>query len=150
VASLLSRTGGGAVAGSIATIPMSAFMLAAQKLSALGKAPPRKINERMMARLRLWVPGRSRRRALSTVAHFAFGATAGGLFGLAAGRLARGPRRVLAGMAYGAAIWAAMYGGALPRLDLMPPPSRDRGGRPATMIAAHLIYGAALGALSRR
>jgi hypothetical protein len=146
--STLKRAGRGALAGAVATVPMSLLMVAAQRMGALGKAPPRKINERLLAVVgRVW-PHRSRRRAVSAASHFAFGAAAGALFALAARRVASRAGRVSSGMAYGAAIWGAMYGGLLPALGLMPRPARDRPGRPATMVAAHLVYGAALGALT--
>jgi hypothetical protein len=56
--------------------------------------------------------------------------------------------RIAIGAVYGAAIWATMYGHVLPALGLMAPPERDRPGRPIVMLAAHLVYGAALGALT--
>jgi hypothetical protein len=34
-------------------------------------------------------------------------------------------------------------------LSIMPPPSRDEPGRPLAMIAAHAVFGAALGAAHR-
>jgi hypothetical protein len=38
----------------------------------------------------------------------------------------------------------------LPALGLMPPPRRDRPGRPTAMIVAHLVYGTVLGSLADR
>ena len=40
------------------------------------------------------------------------------------------------------------YSGWLPALHLMPPPEQDRPGRQPSMVAAHVVYGAVLGALS--
>jgi hypothetical protein len=129
---------------------MSVVMLAMQKAGLLGKAPPQKLSERfLLAAVGTW-PRRSHRRALSAVNHLAFGAAAGALFPLLFRRrgLPARPHRVVAGTLYGAAIWTAMYGYLLPRLGWMPSPKRDRPYRPTTMVAAHLVYGAVLGALT--
>jgi hypothetical protein len=136
----------GAAAGAAATVPMSLAMGAAHRLSALGKAPPRQITERLLLGLGRW-PRRGRRRAASLANHFAFGAAAGALAAPVLTRLRARPARLATAALYGAAIWAGMYGYALPALGLMARPARDRGDRQATMLAAHLIYGAALGAL---
>jgi hypothetical protein len=53
----------------------------------------------------------------------------------------------VAGALYGLLVWAGAYKLSLPWLGLMPRPERDRPGRPATMILAHLVYGATLGAM---
>jgi hypothetical protein len=42
------------------------------------------------------------------------------------------------------------YVGALPALGILTLPSRDRRGRQAAIIAAHLVYGGVLGAIARR
>lgn len=44
--------------------------------------------------------------------------------------------------------WLVNYGGWIPVLGILPPPHRDRTDRQATMIVAHLVYGAVLGALA--
>jgi hypothetical protein len=46
-------------------------------------------------------------------------------------------------------VWLGSYAGWIPALDLLPPPDRDRRGRPPSMIVAHWVYGAALGASLR-
>jgi hypothetical protein len=143
-----SLRGGGA--GIAATAAMSVVMLAMQKAGLLGKAPPQKLSEKfLLAALRTW-PRRSHRHAIGAVNHLAFGAAAGALFPLLFPRraLPARPRRVVLGTLYGAVIWTTMYGYVLPKLGLMPRPKRDRPYRPTTMAAAHLVYGAVLGALT--
>jgi hypothetical protein len=54
------------------------------------------------------------------------------------------------GAAWGLVVWLVNYAGWLPKLGLMPAPEHDKPGRPAAMIAAHLVYGATLGALLGR
>jgi len=141
----LAGLGRGAVAGTFATGVMSLFMLAARQANWLGKPPPKKLTDQFLRTL-----GHSRRHwsswPLTTLNHAAFGAAAGIPFALMARRLRTTTGRALAGSVYGALVWAAMYQGVLPALDLMPQPRWDRPGRPTAMILAHLIYGAALGA----
>lgn len=140
----------GAVAGVRATAAMSAAMGVAQKAGLMGKQPPKKITESMLERLEMDT-GEVGTNAASSVAHLAFGVAAGALF--AAGRSLIGQRgpALVEGVTFGILLWALSYKGWIPRLGLMQPPERDRPGRPASMIAAHAIYGAVLGrALERR
>lgn len=139
----------GAGAGLAATMAMSAFMLAAQRTGFMGKSPPRKITQRTLNRLGV----RRSRRAddLTTVtAHLGYGTASGALFN----RTVRGrvlPRMpVVEGLLFGSAVWVVSYFGWVPALRIMPPPTRDRPGRAGTMFAAHLVFGAVLGALSSR
>lgn len=140
------RTIEGAAAGALATLPMSAVMVAAQALGLLGRQPPAKITDAAVDQVAPATPRRAR-DVLSVLAHLGFGAAAGALFGL----LRRGrpsPRRaMLEGAAFGTAVWTASYAGWVPALDIMPAPSEDRRGRPSSMVIAHWVYGAALGAI---
>jgi hypothetical protein len=134
--SLLARASRGAVSGLAATGTMSLLMLAARRFGLLGEPPPRRIIRLLLSPLSL------RGRALdsaATLAHFAFGAAMGGLFGLAPGRA--GPVR---GLLFGLGVWSVSYAGVLPQVGLMPPTRRDRPGRPTSMLLAHLAYGVTL------
>ena len=55
----------------------------------------------------------------------------------------------LTGVLYATGIWLVSYQGWVPALGIMPPASGDRRGRVVTMLAAHWVYGAALGTLAR-
>ena len=55
----------------------------------------------------------------------------------------------LVGAVYGLGVWAVSYKGWIPALGILPPPERDRPGRPVIMVAAHVVYGLVLGALVR-
>jgi uncharacterized membrane protein YagU involved in acid resistance len=84
------------------------------------------------------------RDRLSLTAHFAMGTAAGAIFGLL-------PRRqpattITAGAGYGLAVWAGNYLGLLPATGLLSPATRHPPRRTALMIAAHLVWGTALGA----
>jgi hypothetical protein len=140
----LARVSSGALSGLAATTTMSLLMLAAQRVGLLGEPPPRRLTRRILARLGPVVPRGRALDSAATVAHFAFGASMGGLFGLAPGR-----PTAARGLLFGLGVWAVNYAGILPRLGLMPPARRDRPGRPASMILAHLVYGATLAACQR-
>jgi hypothetical protein len=55
---------------------------------------------------------------------------------------------VLAGTLYGLVVWGASYLGLVPALGLLSPATRHPRRRNALMIAAHLVWGAALGLLA--
>lgn len=137
----------GVLAGAVASAVMSGAMRVAQGLGAIERPPPGIITERMLG-----TRGRrtSARNALqNTAAHLAFGAAMGAVFEQLR---ARAPRRLpapLNGALFGVGVWAASYEAALPMLRLMPAAHRDHPGRPATMIAAHVVYGGVLELLVR-
>jgi hypothetical protein len=140
----LARASIGAVSGLAATATMSLLMLAAHRSGLLGEPPPRRLTRRLLSRLGPVSPRGRSLDAAATLAHFSFGAAMGVLFGLAPGRPSASR-----GMLFGLGVWAVNYAGILPRLRLMPKARRDRPGRPASMIAAHLVYGATLGGCQR-
>ncbi len=139
----------GAGAGAIATLVMSAVMLAAGKLGFHGKQPPEVIVETALDAADI---DRSERteNVLAGLAHLGFGGSMGALFALLR-RMARTPGpEVLHGAGFGLGVWAVSYQGWIPALGILPPPSRDTSERPPTMIVAHLVYGAVLGGLVGR
>lgn len=146
----------GAVSGAAATVAMSAVMYTAQGLGLLGRAPPRQIVERALASigLRGKVPS-SAKRMLTALAHLGFGATQGALYALlqeaAASRhpALRAPS-VASGVPFALSVWATSYAGWIPTLGILPRPSHDRPGRPATMVLSHIVYGVALSKILRR
>jgi hypothetical protein len=154
----------GFAGGVVATVAMSTVMLVAQKAGLLGQMPPKKISERLLATVgaRRKTP-KPARELLATVLHFTFGGAAGAVFGVAHGvwrTRARGSSSasrtsierapLLAGLAFGSAIWAVSYAGWVPALRIMPMPHADRRGRPTSMLVAHWVFGAALAKLVAR
>jgi len=137
----LARASRGALSGLAATATMSLLLLAAKRVGLLGEPPPRRLTRRILSPLGPWAPRGRALDSAATLAHFAFGASMGILFGLVPGRPSQ-PR----GLLFGLGVWAVSYAGVLPQLGLMPPARRDRPGRPASMILAHLVYGATLAA----
>jgi hypothetical protein len=138
------------VGGALATVAMSAFMLGAKRLGALGEPPPKKLG-RFVARLTGDLfPSKQKQNVLATVGHFGIGIGAGGVFGSLAPRIRRVFPLPLAGAVFGTLIWATGYLGVMPKLGLMPAPKHDRPGRPLSMIVAHWIYGTVLAAAMHR
>lgn len=139
----------GSLAGLIATAPMTWTMKAADRLLPRrhqGRLPPRQITESVLesadARQAL---DEEQLDALTVVAHYGFGTAAGALLGLTAARMRwPGP---LAGAGVGLAVWAGSYLGWLPATRLRRSATQEPAPRNLQMIAAHLVWGAAAGAL---
>ncbi len=85
------------------------------------------------------------RFGLTLAAHFGYGATAGAMYAPLA-RIFQLPL-VPGGLGFGLLVWLVSYLGWLPALGLFPPPHREAPQRIALMIAAHVVWGLALGAL---
>ena len=147
--SLPAGLGRGAGAGLAATGAMSVVMLAADKAGLMGKHPPQHITDRLLHRAGSRPP-RPVRRLLGTTAHVAFGAGTGAAYGALRGQGWLPGPPAATGITSGLGVWAASYAGWLPALGVLPPPHRNRPGRPASMVAAHVVYGAVLGTLVGR
>ncbi|MCT9930852.1 DUF1440 domain-containing protein [Planotetraspora sp. A-T 1434] len=129
----------GAVGGALGTAVMSAVMMAGDRAGVMGTPPPKRI-------MRVTLPGQKHRPkpgedVLATIAHYAFGSTAGAVLGLVTG----GRRIPLPlGAAYGLAIYIASYQGWVPRMGALPPATRDNFGRQAILALGHIMYGTSL------
>ncbi len=125
-------------------------MLAATRLGLVREQAPTQITDRLLQRFGLAdaVSDEATRDALAAANHVAFGAVGGAGFALLTKRLPRSIPLIPAGMAYALGIWAISYAGWAPALRLMPPPEKDEPARPVLVIAAHLVYGGVLGALT--
>lgn len=129
----------GALSGLTATMAMTAAMrgfwplLPKQERYPL---PPREITGRVVSSA-----SESRQRLNTVLAHFGFGALAGVVFGLF-------PRRPGA-LPYGLAVWAVSYLGWIPAFGILAPAYRHPPRRNLLMIAAHMVWGTALGACMR-
>lgn len=140
----------GVVAGGLATVPMTAFMLGAQRKGFLGEAPSRLITDFALISARLPVHDKHTATAVAGSVHFGFGAVCGALFGALSHRARLPFPRVAQGTLFGIMIWFVSYKGWVPALNIMPPPEDDRPGRPLIMVVAHLIYGSTLGLIVER
>lgn len=137
----------GAMAGGLATLPMSGVMLAAGKAGLMGQQPPEKITEAALDAVGVEHPSDEVEKSATVAAHLGFGVAMGAAFSLLQHELRPRTPAVLNGIGFGLAVWALSYEGWIPALGIMPPAEHDRPGRPESMVLAHVVYGAALGAL---
>ncbi|HVF88112.1 MAG TPA: DUF6789 family protein [Pyrinomonadaceae bacterium] len=142
----------GALAGLAATVPMTAAMkLMHRQLPRAERypLPPRRVTMRLAEKAGVKQHlDEPERKALTIAGHFAYGAAVGALYApLARNSPLRPP---LTGATYGLAVWAVSYLGWLPAARLISPATEHPVRRNALMIAAHLVWGAATGALVDR
>jgi hypothetical protein len=131
---LSTRLVAGAIAGTVATAPMTAVMRHLHGRLKGGERyplPPREIVGSMAPDLE---PRHSTDATI--VAHFGYGALCGA--GLAA--ISMKPT-ILGGIAGGAGIWLASYLGWIPALNILDPATRHPGHRNRLMLFAHLVWG---------
>ena len=142
----------GAAAGFAATLPMSAVMHAGhQKLPwpDRGPLPPAKITGELLESVDAQVEPETG-TSLTLANHFAYGAATGALFGALVG--GRSAMPISAGVVYALGVWAGSYLVWLPAAGLHRSAAREPASRNLLMLAAHVVWGASLGAamMSRR
>jgi uncharacterized membrane protein YagU involved in acid resistance len=137
----------GAIAGTVATAPMTLTMV--YLFRRLPKRlqyplPPVELTHQVAARAQLGsvVSGRQL-TVTSLAAHFAYGAATGAVYAPLTKRL-RWANPVV-GMWYGVAVWMASYLGWIPAARLLRLATEHPKQRNVLMIAAHLVWGATLG-----
>jgi hypothetical protein len=145
---LLPRMLRGALAGLIATAPMTlAMILMHRYLPPLQKypLPPRQLSDRLAKRTGTeQIIDDAQTRALAS--HFAYGAAAGALYG---GLVKQPPLlSLLSGMGYGMAVWTASYAGWIPALRLLSPATEQPAQRNLLMIVANVLWGGVTGLLT--
>ena len=142
----------GGAAGFAATAPMTVVMEALYHAlpddERRGPLPPWEITERTADAVGVEDDlSEGHKAGLTTAAHFGFGASAGAVYGAIAPHLPLPP--VAGGVAYGLAVWAGSYLGWLPAVGLQPGATREPAGKNGVMIAAHVVWGAALGLVTQ-
>lgn len=133
----IQRMAFGALAGLSATMAMTAAMRGLSKRLPYGEGyplPPRELTERLLPASDRSLP------TLTVLSHFGYGAVAGALYGALTERYQKH------GIAYGLSVWAASYLGWIPGLQILKPATRHPAHRDLLMIAAHVVWGAALAA----
>jgi uncharacterized membrane protein YagU involved in acid resistance len=138
----------GAVAGLAATVPMTAAMAAMHHMLPAEEQyplPPRLITENALEAVELdnTLPEESERE-MTMVNHFAYGTAMGAIYASGLQALNAKPS-VANGVAFGLGVWAGSYQALLPLAGLFPPAHKQPAARNALMIAAHIVWGAALG-----
>jgi hypothetical protein len=143
----VNRELAGSIAGFLATAPMTVAMVAMHKAlppEEQEPLPPRQITENVAAKAGVDLgPNEDTHATATLAAHFGYGATVGALYGPFAG--SSGLPRAAEGMLFGLAVWGGSYLGMLPGAGLYRSAKDDAPERNALMIAAHLIWGGALG-----
>jgi len=137
----------GAVAGMLATVPMTVAMeamfrrLPRRERYAL---PPSQLTVRVIERGEVGrrLP-RRQHTALTLAVHFVIGAAGGAAAGPFVRRLPL--PRALAGMLAGIGVWATGYLVSLPSLGIVRPATKWPASRRRLMFVAHLVWGGVLG-----
>lgn len=136
----------GAIAGVVATGPMTVAMIALHRRLPRAERyplPPREITSKIIS-----VTGAEssmsgeQKGAATLVAHFAYGAAGGALYGCALERWH--PPVIVGGFAYGAIVWLTSYLGLLPGTGILRPAIEHPARRNALMLVAHFIWGVTL------
>ncbi len=144
--SVLGDSGRGAVAGALATGPMTLLMLGLHRALPGDQKPlpPVEITASLAEKSdiaddlpRGWLA------PASLAGHIAYGAAGGTIYGSLAPKMPLGP--AASGAIWGLGVWAASYLGYLPALGLYRPVEEDSPQRTAIMVSAHLVWGASLG-----
>jgi putative membrane protein len=145
----LLPVGKGAVAGTVATIPMTAFMLLMQQALPRWQhydLPPEKLTDELADRAGAKKHmNKPQKVALALVAHFAYGAAMGTLYSLL---MQRGNIKtypfLLKGNIFGLAVWGASYLGLLPAMQMSTTAPKETPHRNLLMIGAHIVWGTVL------
>jgi hypothetical protein len=141
---LSTRIVRGLLAGARASMAMSTAMRGAQALGLIRQLPPRKITDRALEAIGARRASRPARSVAAAANHLAFGMACGALYA-ALGPARRFAPEPIPGILFGGLVWAVSYAGWVPAARILPPPQDDDPERVATMIGAHVVYGAVLG-----
>ncbi len=141
---------GGTIAGLVATIPMTIFMLIMHRILPKWQRyalPPEEITKEMAERVEVrQYMDKQQLLGASLVSHFGYGATMGTLYATLTRRIALPP--AFKGILFGLIIWAFGYLGWLPLAGFSEAATREPMRRNVLMIAAHIIWGSATGLLA--
>ena len=138
----------GAVAGLLATAPMTVVIGAGHAAGLMRNPPPVEITENVAEAAGADPERRSAAfQAGWLAAHAGYGIACGMIFVPLRGLLPRSD--IAAGLLFGGAVWGISYIGLLPALRLYPAAPDDSRRRQAVMITAHAVYGTALAVFDR-
>lgn len=135
----------GAVAGIVATVPMTITMLAVHRCLPHHERyplPPEKITAELAERAGVTALTAGNPRTLAAgAAHLAYGALTGALYNATVSRASHHP---LVGSTYGLAVWSVSYLGLLPVLGILKPATQHPWRRNGLMLLSHVVWGLAL------
>lgn len=142
----------GLLAGFLATVPMTAVMISGRRRLPPEEQyalPPREIVDSAAEKTgAAQEMDETERREVTALAHFGFGAAAGGAYGVLAERVP-GPA-ALKGITWGLLVWSGSYLGWIPAAGILRPATEHPARRNALMIGAHVVWGAVTGLLLER
>lgn len=138
----------GSLAGLIATVPMTLFMLAVQRLLPQWQQyalPPENFTAKIASRVGLKKHmNKPQLLTASFASHLGFGAAMGTIYGPLAKLLPFPP--IVKGIVFGSGVWLAVYRGWLPAIGMSEAATKQPAQRNMLMIGAHLVWGATMGA----
>lgn len=140
----------GLIAGVVATGPMTAAMILwHRRLPAAERypLPPREITMKLAREAGVADKMSAETRSAATIlAHFAYGGATGAIYGAVTDNI---PASTLSkGVGFGLLVWAASYLGFLPGAGILKVATEHPARRNLLMIGAHVVFGAATGALT--
>ena len=139
------------VAGCIATLPMTVFLLGIQRILPGWQRytlPPEEVTKELAQRVHMQhYLDKKRLLASSIVFHFGYGTAMGGLYGLLMRQIRLSS--FLKGVLFGLTIWAASYLGWMPLAHISVAAPREPLQRNLMMITGHIIWGSATGTLAK-
>jgi hypothetical protein len=132
----------GALAGLIATAPMSVVIALGRAGRLLWTPPPKEITSSAVSKAGIDEDRTSEEFTATWIgAHFAYGAGCGAIYSLVRSFIPGS--NAAKGLTFGELVWSVSYLGYIPALGLYPWPKDDSKSRMAIMIAAHAIFGVA-------
>lgn len=141
-----------AIAGMIATLPMTLFMLLMGRILPKWQhynLPPEALTDELAERAGVKEHlDKPKRVATALMAHVGYGATTGMLYPLFAKNVSF--PSIIKGIVFGLGVWAVSYLGLLPALQMKTTAQQEPLQRNLLMIAAHIIWGATLGITEQR
>lgn len=135
----------GALAGLVATVPMTIFILVMHRLLPGWQRyalPPERVTGEVAERANLDLD-KPQLLGATLVSHFGYGASTGALYGSLTRKIPLPP--LLKGIVFGLAVWAASYLGWMPGLRMEQSATEEPLRRNLMMVAAHVVWGATTG-----
>lgn len=143
---------GGAVAGAVATGPMTGFMAAAHRYLPWYQRhplPPKAITMDLLHRVNLKQRmNRKQRRRATWMAHVAYGTGIGAFYGAFSRYIPLPP--AVKGIGYGLLVWAGSYLGWLPAFNVSGAATEQPLRRNLLMVGAHVVWGGVAGPIAAR
>lgn len=149
----MNRYGAGALAGFLATLPMTAAMVAMHRRLPPEEQYPLPPNEMTVEAaekvgVRDAMDEPEEELGATLAAHFGFGTAAGALYVPVASELPL--PSLVKGSLFGLVVWSVSYLGLLPAAGLLTPATRHPARRNALMIAANVLWGGVTAVLAER